>query len=72
VADRKREGILAHRTQLIEWERIPEPLRGIYLDNECFVQAHPARQPGSAVRSDLFDELEEGSGHAETAGRASR
>jgi LmbE family N-acetylglucosaminyl deacetylase len=56
VAERKREAILAHQTQLIEWERIPEPLRGIYLDAECFVQAHPAPEPGS-VRSDLFDDL---------------
>jgi LmbE family N-acetylglucosaminyl deacetylase len=72
VADRKREGILAHRTQLIEWERIPGPLRGIYLENECFAQAHPVREPGSSVRTDLFDDLEVGSGEAETAGRAAR
>jgi N-acetyl-1-D-myo-inositol-2-amino-2-deoxy-alpha-D-glucopyranoside deacetylase len=57
VADRKREGILAHHTQLIEWERIPEPLRGIYLDAECFVQVHPPREPGQP-RSGLFDDLE--------------
>jgi LmbE family N-acetylglucosaminyl deacetylase len=72
VADRKREGILAHRTQLIEWERIPAPLRGIYLENECFAQAHPVREPGSSVRTDLFDDLEVGSGETETAGRAAR
>jgi LmbE family N-acetylglucosaminyl deacetylase len=72
VAARKREGILAHRTQLIEWERIPQPLRGIYLDNESFVQAHPRREPGSGVRADLFDDLKVGSGEAQTAGRSSR
>jgi N-acetyl-1-D-myo-inositol-2-amino-2-deoxy-alpha-D-glucopyranoside deacetylase len=72
VADRTREGILAHRTQLIEWERIPEPLRGIFLETECFVQAHPRRGPGSAPRTDLFDDLEVGSGATEPAGRASQ
>jgi LmbE family N-acetylglucosaminyl deacetylase len=65
VADRKREGILAHRTQLIEWERIPEPLRGIFLETECFVQVHPSAAPASAPRGDLFADLDVGSGKAE-------
>jgi LmbE family N-acetylglucosaminyl deacetylase len=56
VADRKRQAILAHHTQLIEWERIPEPLRGIYLDAECFVQVYPAPEPGTR-RPALFDDL---------------
>jgi len=49
----KLDAILAHRTQLCEWERIPEPLRWIYLDEEAFVQARP--EPDAAEpRSDLF------------------
>lgn len=53
VADRKLRGILAHRTQLCEWERIPEALRWIHLDEETFVQAWPALPAGSAVRPSL-------------------
>jgi LmbE family N-acetylglucosaminyl deacetylase len=41
VVGRKLSGILAHRTQLCEWERIPEPLRWVHLDRETFVQAWP-------------------------------
>jgi LmbE family N-acetylglucosaminyl deacetylase len=50
---RKLEAILAHRTQICEWERIPEPLRWIYLDEEAFVQARP-RSDGGNIRTDLF------------------
>ncbi len=49
----KLDAILAHRTQLCEWERVPESLRWIFLDEEAFVQARPtggAIQPGA----DLF------------------
>jgi len=49
----KLEAILAHRTQICEWERIPEPLRWIYLDEEAFVQARP-HEGVSEPRSDLF------------------
>ena len=56
VRDRKLAGILAHRTQLEEWERIPEPLRWLFLDAECFVQAHPADRP-PGLRADLFEDL---------------
>jgi LmbE family N-acetylglucosaminyl deacetylase len=49
----KLEAILAHRTQICEWERIPEPLRWIYLDEEAFVQARP-RSDSGGVRTDLF------------------
>jgi LmbE family N-acetylglucosaminyl deacetylase len=49
----KLEAILAHRTQICEWERIPEPLRWIYLDEEAFVQARP-EQTAPRTRSDLF------------------
>lgn len=49
----KLEAILAHRTQICEWERIPEPLRWIYLDEEAFVQARP-HQDAAERRSDLF------------------
>jgi hypothetical protein len=49
----KLEAILAHRTQICEWERIPEPLRWIYLDEEAFVQARP-RSDVVEPRSDLL------------------
>jgi LmbE family N-acetylglucosaminyl deacetylase len=52
----KLEAILAHRTQICEWERIPEPLRWIYLDEEAFVQARP-KQDVPRTRSDLFADL---------------
>jgi LmbE family N-acetylglucosaminyl deacetylase len=55
VRDRKYEGILAHKTQMIEHERVPEPLRWIYLDAECFVQVVPAPEPG--VRASLIQDL---------------
>jgi LmbE family N-acetylglucosaminyl deacetylase len=53
VAERKLSAILAHRTQLCEWERIPEPLRWIHLDEETFVQAWPAVPPRAAVQAGL-------------------
>ena len=49
----KLDAILAHGTQICEWERIPEPLRWIYLDEEAFVQARPKSDFGEP-RSDLF------------------
>ena len=55
VRDRKLEGILAHRTQIGEWERIPEALRWIHLDAECFVQAWPPVARESSLRADLFE-----------------
>ena len=59
VRDRKWAAILRHRTQLDEHERIPEPLRGIVLDAECFVQAFPpARRPAAAVHDDLLAGLD--------------
>jgi LmbE family N-acetylglucosaminyl deacetylase len=57
VRDRKLAGMLVHRTQMIEHERIPESLRWIYLDAECFVQAFPARLSGADVRTDLLDDV---------------
>jgi LmbE family N-acetylglucosaminyl deacetylase len=57
VRAEKLAGILAHRTQLVEHERMPKPLRWIYLDSECFVQAHPAKQEGERVRADLLEDL---------------
>jgi hypothetical protein len=35
-------------------EQIPEPLRWIVLDAECFVQAFPPRAPGGPVPDDLL------------------
>lgn len=57
VRDEKLAAILAHRTQLIEHERIPEPLRWIHLDSECFVQAYPPLERPQGVRRDLFADL---------------
>jgi hypothetical protein len=54
VADRTWAAILRHRTQLDEHQRIPEPLRWIVLDAECFVQAFPPRAPGGPVLDDLL------------------
>jgi len=59
VRDRKLAGILAHRTQLGEWERIPEPLRWIVLDAECFAQAEPRNEGPRSVRSGLLEGLPE-------------
>jgi LmbE family N-acetylglucosaminyl deacetylase len=50
----KLEAIHAHRTQIGEWERIPEQHRWILLDEEAFVQARPAVDTVE-TRSDLFD-----------------
>ncbi|HEX2051874.1 MAG TPA: PIG-L family deacetylase [Actinomycetota bacterium] len=49
--------ILEHRTQLVEHERVPEPLRWIHLDSECFVRAWPPRASGDAPRAGLLDDL---------------
>jgi LmbE family N-acetylglucosaminyl deacetylase len=55
----KLEAILAHRTQIAEWERIPEPLRWIYLDEEAFVQVRPPFD-GREPRADLFATIRHG------------
>jgi LmbE family N-acetylglucosaminyl deacetylase len=60
VADRKWAAILRHRTQLDEHQRIPEPLRWLVLDAECFVQAFPERAPGGPVGGDLLAGLAAG------------
>jgi LmbE family N-acetylglucosaminyl deacetylase len=49
----KLEGILAHRTQVCEWERIPASVRWIFLEEEAFVQARP-RIDAVEARGDLF------------------
>lgn len=58
VRERKLTAILAHRTQLIEHERIPEPLRWIHLDAECFVRAHPSVGASDGVRDDVLEDLD--------------
>jgi LmbE family N-acetylglucosaminyl deacetylase len=55
----KLAAIRAHRTQLCEWERIPEPLRWIFLDEEAFVQARPKPEP-SPHGTDLLTAIEAG------------
>jgi LmbE family N-acetylglucosaminyl deacetylase len=58
VRARKLEGMLAHRTQLVEYERIPESLRWLFLDAEHFVQAYPAVERRDGVRRDLLADLD--------------
>ncbi|MFL5796812.1 MAG: PIG-L deacetylase family protein [Actinomycetota bacterium] len=57
VRDRKLEGIRAHRTQQGEYERIPEELRWLVLDSECFAQARPVLDRPVRPRSDLLEDL---------------
>jgi LmbE family N-acetylglucosaminyl deacetylase len=54
VIERKLTGMLVHRTQLIEFERVPEPLRWIYLNSESFVQAFPPRSGTGTVEDDIL------------------
>jgi LmbE family N-acetylglucosaminyl deacetylase len=58
VADRKWAAILRHQSQRCEHERIPEPLRWIVLDAECFTRAFPPWDPGEPVHDDLLAGLE--------------
>ena len=58
VGDRKLEGILAHRTQIGEWEQIPETLRWLFLDAECFTRAWPPDEADGRVLHDLFEDVE--------------
>jgi LmbE family N-acetylglucosaminyl deacetylase len=60
VRDRKLRGILTHRTQIGEWERIPQPLRWIFLDEECFTRSWPPRAGDGPVLADLFDDVDLG------------
>jgi LmbE family N-acetylglucosaminyl deacetylase len=55
----KLKGIVAHRTQLCEWERIPESLHWIFLDEEAFVQARPPWET-EQQRTDLFSGITAG------------
>ena len=57
VRDGKLAGIRAHRTQRGELERVPEPLRWLVLDAECFVRARPRLERPERVLPDLFDDL---------------
>ncbi len=53
----KLAGIHQHRTELVEHERIRDPLRWIHLDSGCLVQAKPPKRAGDPVRADLFEGL---------------
>jgi LmbE family N-acetylglucosaminyl deacetylase len=57
ISERKLAGVLAHRTQIGELERVPEDLRWIFFDEECFAQAWPARDAGEPVLTDPFEGL---------------
>jgi LmbE family N-acetylglucosaminyl deacetylase len=58
VFDTKMAGVLAHRTQIGELERIPVELRWLYFDEECFTQPWPPRSRDDPVLSDLFEGLD--------------
>jgi N-acetyl-1-D-myo-inositol-2-amino-2-deoxy-alpha-D-glucopyranoside deacetylase len=58
VQERKLEGILAHRTQIGEWEQVPEPLRWIFLETERFTRAWPSGDVDGRVLHDLFEDVE--------------
>jgi hypothetical protein len=60
VARPKWAAILCHQTQLDEHQRIPEPLRWLVLEAECFVQAFPPRAADEPVLGDLLAGLEVG------------
>jgi LmbE family N-acetylglucosaminyl deacetylase len=63
----KLEAILAHRTQVCEWERIPESLRWVFLDEEAFVQVRP--EPDErGTRTDLVAAIDGGVGREPTRG----
>jgi hypothetical protein len=62
ILDAKMAGVLAHRTQIGELERIPEDLRWLYFDEECFTQAWPPRSPGDPVLTDPFEGLDPAGG----------
>lgn len=53
VMETKLAGIEAHRTQVGELERIPEPLRWIHLATEWFVRAWPPRGDGEPPSADI-------------------
>jgi LmbE family N-acetylglucosaminyl deacetylase len=57
VQDRKLEAILAHRTQIGEWDQVPEPVRWIFLEAECFVRSSPSGDGDGRVMSDLFEDV---------------
>jgi len=62
VLDTKVAGVLAHRTQIGELERISADLRWLYFDEECFTQAWPRRATGDPVLADLFEGIETAAG----------
>jgi LmbE family N-acetylglucosaminyl deacetylase len=53
----KHEALLAHRTQSMEVEEIPEEARPLVFGNEYFVQGWPERDPGVGRLRDLFEGL---------------
>jgi N-acetyl-1-D-myo-inositol-2-amino-2-deoxy-alpha-D-glucopyranoside deacetylase len=55
VIDQKVAGMLAHRTQMVEYERVPAPLRWIYVNAESFVQAYPPDNPKTPRHELLAD-----------------
>jgi LmbE family N-acetylglucosaminyl deacetylase len=53
----KLAGVEAHRTQIGELERIPEPLRWIHLETEWFVRAWPPRAPDAPPSPSILADL---------------
>jgi LmbE family N-acetylglucosaminyl deacetylase len=62
VADRKREAVEAHRTQIGELAMVPDEARWLFFDTEWFVRAWPPRDAGEPVLDDPFIGLREGAG----------
>lgn len=57
VIEAKLAGIEAHRTQIGELERVPEPLRWIHLETEWFVRAWPPGGDGEPPLDDMLADL---------------
>ena len=41
-----------------EWEQVPEPVRWIFFEAECFIRAWPPDGVGGHVLSDLFEDVD--------------
>jgi LmbE family N-acetylglucosaminyl deacetylase len=62
VADRKRQAVEAHRTQIGELAMIPEEARWLFFDTEWFVRAWPPRHADGPAVADAFEGLDLRSG----------
>ena len=58
LADRKRQAVEAHRTQIGELAMIPEEARWLFFDTEWFVRAWPPRHAAEPAVDDAFEGLD--------------